>query len=239
MVCLTAATAPMARLADEVADLVLVGDSLGMVIYGHKTTLSVTLQTITAHAKAVVDATFRAAVAVDMPFASYQSSPQKAYDNAAAVLARSGAQAVKLEGGKIMAETIAFLSLRGIPVVAHIGVTPQSINFLGDYRRRGAERGEKKQLLADGDAVASAGAAAVVLENIEPSLAARLTSRLPVPTIGIGSGEGCGGQIAVSEDILGFSESPPPFVKKRMEGAELARAAFTSYRDDIKSGQEK
>ena len=234
LVCLTAATAPIARLADKVAELLLVGDSLGMVIYGHQTTLSVTLQMMIAHAEAVVNATSKAMVAVDMPFASYQRSPKSAYENAAAILGKSGAQAVKLEGGRVMAPTIEFLVSRGIPTIAHIGVMPQSINALGDYRRVGGGEVERGRLKADAEAIAAAGALAVVLENIEPALAKQLSDELPIPTIGIGSGEGCGGKIAVSEDILGLSEWAPGFTKRRLELLPLIAKAFAAYRSDIK-----
>lgn len=234
LVCLTASDVAIARLADEVAELLLVGDSLGMVIYGYQTTLSVTLQMMITHAQAVVSASRRAVVAVDMPFASYQKSPEQAYKNAAAVLAKSGAQAVKLEGGTVMAPTIEFLTARDIPTIAHIGVTPQSINALGDYRRLGDNRDQQERLRKDAKAVAAAGAFAVVLENVEPSLAASLTKSLTIPTIGIGSGDECGGQIAVSEDILGLTEASPKFIRRRLELGEQIASAFADYREEIK-----
>jgi len=238
LVCLTAYTAPVARLLDDAVDLLLVGDSLAMVIYGFDSTLPVTLDMMIAHGAAVVRATRRALVAVDLPFGSYQESPEQAFRAAARVMAETGCAAVKLEGGEEMAETVAFLTRRGIPVMGHVGLTPQAVNALGGYRSRGHAEREREKILRDGKAVAEAGAFSLVIEGVAETLARELTEAVPVPTIGIGGSPTCDGQILVIDDLLGlFTEFTPRFVKRYRElGAEI-RAAAAEYADEVRNGR--
>src|SRR5579884_242504 len=238
LVCLTAYTAPVARLLDDAVDLLLVGDSLAMVIYGFDSTLPVTLDMMIAHGAAVVRATRRALVAVDLPFGSYQESPEQAFRAAARVMAETGCAAVKLEGGEEMAETVAFLTRRGIPVMGHVGLTPQSVNTLGGYRSRGHGEAESAKILADGVAIAEAGAFALVVEGVAESVGRELTARVAVPTIGIGASAACDGQILVTDDMLGlFAEFTPKFVKRYRElGAEIGDAA-RDYAEEVRSGR--
>jgi 3-methyl-2-oxobutanoate hydroxymethyltransferase len=227
LVCLTAYTAPMARLLDPEVDMLLVGDSLGMVIYGFDSTLPVTLEMMIAHGSAVVRHTQQALIVVDLPFGSYQASPAQAFTAAARVMAETGCAAVKLEGGVEMAETVAFLSQRGIPVMGHVGLTPQAVNALGGYRSRGRNDAEGVKIRADAQAVAEAGAFSVVVEAVLEPLARELTAELAVPVIGIGGSPACDGQILVTDDLLGlFGEFTPRFVKRYAElGHEITRAA--------------
>jgi 3-methyl-2-oxobutanoate hydroxymethyltransferase len=235
IVCLTAYTAPMAEWLDPHVDLLLVGDSLGMVVYGFDTTLSVTLDMMIAHGAAVRRGTKRALVVVDLPFGSYQESPQVAFRAAARVMAETGCSAVKLEGGREMAETIAFLVQRGIPVMGHVGLMPQSVNSLGGFRARGRSDHQADDISTDAAAVAEAGAFAVVLEGIVEPLARRITAQLRVPTIGIGASPHCDGQILVTEDVLGiFQAFTPKFVKRYAEiGQEIGRAA-AAYAEEVR-----
>ena len=193
----------MARLLDPVCDLLLVGDCLGMVVYGLPSTVPVTLEMMVAHGAAVVRGAASALVVVDMPFGSYQESPAQAFRNAARVMAETGCAAVKLEGGAVMAETIAFLAARGVPVLAHVGLQPQSVNAYGGYGARGRAEAEAERILADARAVAEAGAFAVVVEGVVEPLARRITEAVAVPTIGIGASAACDGQILVSDDAFG------------------------------------
>jgi 3-methyl-2-oxobutanoate hydroxymethyltransferase len=238
LVCLTAYTAPVARLLDETVDLLLVGDSLAMVVYGLDSTLPVTLDMTIAHGAAVVRATSHAAIVVDLPFGSYQASPADAFRAAARVMAETGCLAVKLEGGEEMAETVAFLTSRGVPVMGHVGLTPQSVNQLGGYRSRGHEAGERGKILADGVAIADAGAFALVIEGVNEGLARELTGAVAIPTIGIGASPACDGQILVTDDMLGlFAEFTPKFVKRYRDlGAEIRQAA-REYADDVHDGR--
>ena len=191
LVVLTAYTTPMARLVDAHCDVVLVGDSVGMVLHGFPSTLGVTLEMMILHGRAVVRGLTRAMAVVDMPFGSYEESPAQAYHNAARLMVETGAPAVKLEGGVHMAETIAFLTRRGVPVMAHIGLTPQAVNTLGGYKVVG-RNGDAAGVMADAEAVQVAGAFAVVLEKVPVGLSARITQGLTIPTIGIGAGARCG-----------------------------------------------
>lgn len=229
VVCLTAYTTPMARLLDPHVDLLMVGDSLGMVVYGLDSTLGVTLEMMINHGKAVMRGSQRACVVVDLPFGSYQESPELAYRNSARVLAETGAQAVKLEGGAEMAPTIAFLTQRGIPVMGHVGLTPQSINTLGGFRTQGRDDATARRVLADAEAVARAGAFSVVVEGVVETLAREITTRIPIPTIGIGASPSCDGQVLVIDDVLGvFADFTPKFVKRYAElGPQIAEAAAT------------
>ena len=201
IVSLTAYSAPMARALDGQTDMILVGDSLGMVVYGMDTTVGVTLDMMVAHGAAVVRATRRSCVIVDLPFGAYQESPQAAFRAAARVMAETGCSGVKLEGGVEMAETVRFLTMRGIPVLGHVGLMPQSVNAAGGFGVQGKTDDGARRIRADASAIADAGAFAIVIENTVEALASSLTQELKVPTIGIGASPACDGQILVTEDI--------------------------------------
>lgn len=234
LVVLTAYTTPVARLVDPHCDMALVGDSVGMVLHGMPSTLGVTMEMMILHGRAVVRGLSKAMPIIDMPFGSYEESPQQAYRNAARLMAETGAPCVKLEGGAHMAETIAFLTKRGVPVMAHIGLTPQSVNTLGGYKVVGRE-GEADAVMEDAIAVEAAGAFAVVLEKVPMGLAARITQRLEIPTIGIGAGAACDGQVLVVDDMLGlFTEFRPKFVKRYAELGALADAAIAEYAAEVR-----
>ncbi len=235
IVCLTAYTAPMARLLDSIADLLLVGNSLAMVVYGLDSTLPVTLDIMIAHGAAVVRGARRACVIVDMPFGTYQEDPAQAFRNAARVMRETGCAGVKLEGGEPMADTVRFLVERGIPVLGHIGLQPQSVNALGGFRAQGRNEMEAARVIADAHAVADAGAFALVVEGTAEPVARRLTGEVAVPTIGIGASPACDGQILVTEDMLGiFGEFQPRFVKRYAELGGAIAAAAASYADDVR-----
>ena len=235
LVMLTAYTTPMARLVDAHCDVALVGDSVGMVLHGLPSTLGVTLEMMILHGRAVTRGLSRAMAVIDLPFGSYEESPAQAYRNAARLLVETGAPAVKLEGGAHMAETIAFLTRRGVPVMAHIGLTPQSVNTLGGYKVVGRE-GEAEGVMADARAVEAAGAFAVVLEKVPVGLAARITQGLAIPTIGIGAGVQCDGQVLVVDDLLGmFTDFRPKFVKRYGELGVAASEAIAAYAADVRA----
>ena len=226
LVVLTAYTAPFARVLDAHADILLVGDSLGMVLYGMDSTLPVTLEMMARHGKAVVGATSQALVVVDMPFGSYQQSPEQAFESAAYLMAETGAQAVKLEGGEIFAPTIEFLTRRGIPVMAHIGMMPQYFNSYGGFKKQGKTSDEKVRIMADAKAIEAAGAFSVVIEVTDPLLTKEITSTISIPTIGIGAGADCDGQVLVTEDMAGLTDWAPSFVTRFGDMAgELDKAA--------------
>ena len=235
IVMLTAYTARMAQLLDPHCDLLLVGDSLGQVIYGLPSTIPVTLEMMCAHGAAVVRGSYHALVAVDMPFGSYEASPAQAFENAARILKETGAAAVKLEGGVAMAETVAFLSQRGIPVIGHVGLTPQAVNALGGYRARGRDDAEAEKILADAQAVAEAGCFALVLEGVMEEIAAQATQSVACPTIGIGASARCDGQVLVTEDMLGLFERTPRFVKRFDDLATRIGEAAATYAADVRS----
>jgi 3-methyl-2-oxobutanoate hydroxymethyltransferase len=229
IVALTAYHAHTARIIDPYVDFLLVGDSLGMVMHGYETTVPVPLELMIMHAQAVVRGSSRALVVVDMPFGSYEESPTIAFRNAARVLKETGCGAIKLEGGVQMADTIRYLTERGIPVMSHIGMTPQAINTIGSFKPRGRYRSEWAAYEADAKAIADAGAFAVVIEALAELLAARITKEIPIPTIGIGASAECDGQILVLEDMLGLSPRVPKFVKEYAQigaGIEAAVKAF-------------
>jgi 3-methyl-2-oxobutanoate hydroxymethyltransferase len=231
IVALTAYHAHTARIIDPHVDFLLVGDSLGMVMHGYETTVPVPLELMIMHAQAVVRGSTKALVVVDMPFGSYEESPAIAFRNAARVLKETGCGAIKLEGGVQMAETIRYLTERGIPVMSHIGMTPQAINTIGSFRPRGRFRSEWAAFEADAKAVADAGAFAIVLEALAELLAARITKEVAIPTIGIGASAECDGQILVLEDMLGLSPRVPKFVKEYAQigaGIEAAVKAFAT-----------
>lgn len=235
IVSLTSYHAHTAAIVDRYADFILVGDSLGMVMHGMDSTLGVTLEMMIAHGKAVVRGSSRALVVVDMPFGSYEESPGVAFRNAARVMAETQCQAVKLEGGARMAETIRFLVERGIPVMAHIGLTPQSTNVLGGFRTQGREAASWAHHIADAQAVAEAGAFAVVVEGVVEPLAREITLAVEIPTIGIGASADCDGQILVLEDMLGLNPRPPKFVKVYGQLGAMIEAAVASYADEVRT----
>ncbi|EHK54576.1 3-methyl-2-oxobutanoate hydroxymethyltransferase [Allomesorhizobium alhagi] len=234
LVCLTAYTTPVARLVDPHCDVVLVGDSVGMVLHGLPSTLGVTLEMMIMHGKAVRRGLEQALMVVDMPFGSYEESPEQAFRNAARVMAETGCAAVKLEGGAAMAETIRFLANRGLPVMAHVGLTPQAVNSFGGYRVQG--RGEDaERIRRDALAVAEAGAFAVVLEKVPEALARGITAEVAIPTIGIGASAACDGQILVVDDMLGlFGDFQPKFVKRYAELGQAAEAAIAAYAQEVR-----
>ena len=235
LVVLTAYTTPMARLVDPHCDIALVGDSLGMVLHGFPSTLGVTLEMMILHGRSVVRGCAKAMVVIDLPFGSYEEGPQQAYRNAAKLMAETGAPAVKLEGGVHMAETIAFLTKRGVPVMAHIGLTPQSVNTFGGYKVVGRE-GEADAVMQDALAVQAAGAFAVVLEKVPMGLAGRITAALQIPTIGIGAGVDCDGQVLVIDDMLGlFTEFRPKFVKRYADLGRTADEAIATYAAEVRA----
>lgn len=233
LVVLTAYTAPFASILDEHADILLVGDSLGMVLYGLDTTLGVTPEMMILHGQAVMRSSRKACVVVDMPFGSYQQSAEQAFEQCARVMAQTGCTAIKLEGGEEMAETIHFLTQRGIPVMGHVGLTPQHVHQLGGFRTRGREEATHQQILADAKAVESAGAFCMVIEGVYTQLGKEITDAVSIPTIGIGAGLDCDGQVLVSEDMAGLNGGyMPKFVKQYgAMGDELQKAASLFAQD--------
>lgn len=235
LVVLTAYSTPVARLVDAHCDIVLVGDSVGMVVHGLDSTLGVTMEMMILHGKAVARGLRRAMMVIDMPFGSYEESREQAFRNAARLMAETGASAVKLEGGVHMADTIGFLVQRGIPVMAHVGLTPQSVNTLGGYRVQGRGR-DAARIMADARAVAEAGAFSVVLEKVTESLATEITRAIDIPTIGIGASAECDGQVLVVDDMLGlFADFQPKFVKRYAELGKLAEEAISAYAREVRS----
>jgi len=235
LVVLTAYTARQAQLLDPHCDMLLVGDSLGQVIYGLPSTVPVSLDMMCAHGAAVVRGSYHSVVVVDMPFGSYEASPEQAFESAARVLKETGCAAVKLEGGEAMAETIAFLTRRGIPVVAHVGLTPQAVNVLGGYGARGRSQEEHDKILRDGKAVADAGAFAVVIEGVIEPIAVALTEALDIPTIGIGASARCDGQVLVTDDMLGMFDRVPRFVKRYADVATLISQTAEAYATEVRT----
>ena len=235
IVALTAYHAHTARIIDPYVDFLLVGDSLGMVMHGYETTVPVPLDLMIMHAQAVVRGSTRALVVVDMPFGSYEESPSIAFRNAARVMKETGAGAIKLEGGVHMAETIRYLTDRGIPVMSHIGLTPQAINTIGSLKPRGRYRSEWAAYEADAKAIAEAGAFAVVIEALAELLAARITKEIPIPTIGIGASAECDGQILVLEDMLGLSQRVPKFVKEYAHIGAGIEGAVKAFANEVRT----
>jgi 3-methyl-2-oxobutanoate hydroxymethyltransferase len=234
LVCLTAYTTPIARLADRHCDVVLVGDSVAMVLHGHPSTLQATLDMMILHGQAVGRGLSEALFVVDMPFGSYEEGPDHAFRNAARIMRETECHAVKLEGGVQMAPTIAHLTARGIPVMGHVGLTPQSVNTLGGYRVQGRGN-DSGRIRADAQAVEAAGAFSVVLEKVPQRLADEITRELRIPTIGIGASAGCDGQILVVDDMLGlFTAFKPKFVKRFGDLAADADRAIASYAAEVR-----
>ena len=235
LVMLTAYTVRMAQLLDPHCDMLLVGDSLGQVIYGLPSTVPVSLEMMCAHGAAVTRGSWHSLVVVDMPFGSYEASPEQAFHSAARILKETNAAAVKLEGGTAMAETIAFLSARGIPVMAHIGLTPQAVNALGGYGARGRSAAEATKILADAKAVADAGCFAMVIEGVMEAIANDITRAVACPTIGIGASAECDGQVLVVDDMLGMFERVPRFVKRYDELGPRISETASRYAADVRA----
>jgi 3-methyl-2-oxobutanoate hydroxymethyltransferase len=234
VVMLTAYTARQAQLLDPHCDLLLVGDSLGQVIYGLPSSIPVTLEMMAAHGAAVVRGSYHSVVIVDMPFGSYEQSPAQAFANAARLLKETGCAGVKLEGGEAMAETVAFLVARGIPVIGHVGLTPQAVNVLGGYNSRGRSEAEARKIVADAKALDQAGAFAIVIEGVVEPIAIEATRAVSCLTIGIGGSPQCDGQVLVAEDMLGMFERVPKFVKRYAEVAETVSAAAARYAREVR-----
>ncbi len=234
LVMLTAYTARMAQLLDPHCDLLLVGDSLGQVIYGLPSTVPVSLEMMCAHGAAVVRGSYHSVVIVDMPFGSYEGSPEQAFASAARILKETGAAGVKLEGGEAMAETIAFLTRRGIPVMGHVGLTPQAVNALGGYGARGRSDAEADKIVNDARVVADAGAFAIVIEGVVEPIAIAITGAVACPTIGIGASARCDGQVLVTEDMLGLFERVPRFVKRYGDLAGWISEHAVSYAGEVR-----
>jgi len=236
IVGLTAYTAPIARLLDPHVDFLLVGDSLGMVVYGFDSTLPVTVEMMIAHGAAVMRSSARALVVVDLPFGAYQGSPEEAFRNAARIMAETGCAAVKLEGGEEMAGTVRFLTRRGVPVMGHIGLMPQSVHAAGGFKVQGRGLEQAEAVIADAIAIADAGAFAIVIEGTVEPVARAITEKVAVPTIGIGASPACDGQILVIDDLLGvYTEFTPRFVKRYAELAPLISAAAKGYAADVRA----
>ncbi|PLK24664.1 3-methyl-2-oxobutanoate hydroxymethyltransferase [Porphyrobacter sp. TH134] len=235
LVMLTAYTARQAQLLDAHCDLLLVGDSLGQVIYGLPSTVPVTLEMMANHGAAVVRGSYHSVVVVDMPFGAYEASPQQAFESAAFLLKQTGAAAVKLEGGAAMAETVGFLNQRGIPVMGHVGLTPQAVNVLGGYGARGRSDAEAEKIVADAKALDQAGAFAIVIEGVVEPIAIAATQAVSCPTIGIGASALCDGQVLVTEDMLGMFERVPRFVKRYEDIAGVIDRTVARYADDVRT----
>ena len=235
IVCLTCYHAHTARVLDNYVDLMLVGDTLGMVIHGMETTIGVTLDMMILHGKAVMRSARRALVVVDMPFGTYEESSEAAFRNAARIMQETGCSAVKLEGGTRMSETIRYLTLRGIPVVGHVGMTPQMVQVFGGFKTQGRNVDEWPAIEADAKAVADAGAFAVVLEAMAEPLASKITRQVAIPTIGIGGSPDCDGQILVLEDMLGLNPNPPRFVREYAHLNGEIENAVRAYATDVRS----
>jgi 3-methyl-2-oxobutanoate hydroxymethyltransferase len=234
IVMLTAYTMRMAQLLDPHCDMLLVGDSLGQVIYGLPSTIPVTMEMMCAHGAAVVRGSWHALVGVDMPFGSYEASPAQAFESASRVMKETGCAAVKLEGGEAMAETIAFLTHRGIPVIGHVGLTPQAVNVLGGYGARGREKKEAQKIIADAKAIADAGAFCIVLEGVLEDIANEVARSVSAPIIGIGASAQCDGQVLVIDDMLGMFERTPRFVKRYDDLASRIGEAAAAYADELR-----
>ena len=236
IVCLTAYTAPMAAILDPHVDLLLVGDSVGMVLHGMSTTVGVTLEMMIMHGQAVMRGASRALVVVDLPFGTYERSPEQAHDSAVRLMRETGCQAVKVEAGDGIAETIAFLVKRGIPVMGHVGLRPQATNVDGGFRAKGRSTTEREHVLAEARAADRAGAFAIVVEGVAHDLADEVTRSVSAPTIGIGASPECDGQILVTDDMLGLFDWTPKFVRRYGNLRETISQAVESYTRDVRTG---
>jgi 3-methyl-2-oxobutanoate hydroxymethyltransferase len=235
IVCLTAYTSPIARSIDDCGDLLLVGDSLGMVLYDYQNTLPVTLFQMIEHSKSVVNATKQSCIIVDMPFGTYEESVNKAFINAAKVMKETNCNGIKLEGGRNMYETVKYLTDRSIPVMGHIGLQPQSVLIDGGYKVKGRNKFDWGKYIDDAIAIEEAGAFSVVLEGMAEPLAAEITSRISIPTIGIGASLECDGQVLVTEDMLGLTNIAPKFVKKYVDLEGLIKKAAHEYAGEVRN----
>ena len=235
IVCLTAYDAPTAAILDEYCDVILVGDSVGMVVHGLTTTVGVTLDMMIMHGQAVMRGSQKALIVVDLPFGYYEDSPERAFQNAARVMRETGCQAVKIESGSYAAETISYLVERGIPVMSHVGLRPQSMNVLGGFRARGRSKVVADEIIENAIAAAEAGSFAVVVEGVSAELADKVTRSVKIPTIGIGASSGCDGQILVTPDMLGMFDRVPKFVKKYGDMSGLIEKAVSDYREEVRS----
>jgi len=235
IVCLTAYSAPMAELLDEHCDLLLVGDSVGMVVHGLPNTVGVTLEMMILHGQAVMRGSRRAMVVVDLPFGSYEGSAETAYQNAARVMKETGCSAVKVEAGPTVAENIEYMVRRGIPVMGHVGLRPQAVMVEGGFKAKGRAGEERRLILEEARSAADAGAFAVVVEGVAEGLAREITEAIEVPTIGIGASAGCDGQILVTDDMLGLFDWTPKFVRRYGDiRGEIAKAV-AAYADDVRN----
>ena len=237
IVCLTAYTAPIARALDEHVDLLLVGDSLGMVLYDYENTLSVTLPQMVEHAKSVVNASSSSCIVVDLPFGTYEESKERAFSNSSDVMKETNCNAIKLEGGQNMYKTVKFLTERSIPVMGHIGLQPQRVLIEGGYKVKGKSKFEWNKFIEDALSLEEAGAFSIVLEGMTEPLAAEITSKVKIPTIGIGASPQCDGQILVTEDMLGLTNIAPKFVKKYINIEEIIKKAADQYSSEVKQRQ--
>lgn len=235
IVSLTAYDAPMARILDPHCDLLLVGDSVGMVVHGLDSTIGVTLDMMIMHGKAVMRGAKRALVAVDMPFGTYEQSPEQAFENAARIMSETGCQAIKIESGTYAADTIAFMAERSIPVIGHVGLRPQAALADGGFKAKGRNDGEWQKVIDEAVATDRAGAFAIVVEGVDEELAREITEAVSVPTIGIGASAACDGQILVTQDMLGVFEWTPKFVKRFDKMAERTDAAVAQYAEEVRS----
>jgi len=235
IVMLTAYTARQAQLLDPHCDMLLVGDSLGQVIYGLPSSVPVTLEMMANHGAAVVRGSYHPVVIVDMPFGTYEASPEKAFESASYLMKFTGCAAVKLEGGEAMAETVKFLTRRGIPVVGHVGLTPQAVNVLGGYMARGRSDAEAEKIVNDAKALDDAGAFAIVVEGVIEPIAIKVTKAVSCPTIGIGASSQCDGQVLVTEDMLGMFERVPRFVKRYNEIADIISETARQYAEEVRA----
>lgn len=235
LVMLTAYTVRTAQLLDPHCDMLLVGDSLGQVVYGLDSTIPVSLDMMIAHGAAVVRGSYHSLVIVDMPFGSYEESPDHAIRSATRVMKETGAAAIKMEGGEAMAETVAFLSARGIPVMGHVGLTPQAVNILGGHKVQGRDEATAAKVIADARAIDEAGAFSIVIEGVIEQIAIEATQAVACPTIGIGASAQCDGQVLVTEDMLGLFDRVPRFVKKYDDMASQVTQAVESYAAEVRS----
>jgi 3-methyl-2-oxobutanoate hydroxymethyltransferase len=235
LVCLTAYTAPVAAILDEVCDILLVGDSVGMVLHGLPNTVGVTMEMMVLHGQAVMRASKKAFVVVDLPFGAYEGPKEVAYANAVRLLKETGCQAVKVESGPTVAETIAYLVQRGIPVIGHVGLRPQAVNVDGAFKAKGRSENERARVIAEAEAAADAGAFCIVVEGVAESLAREITEAVAVPTIGIGASAGCDGQILVTDDMLGLFDWTPKFVRRYASLKREIEQAAQAYADDVKA----
>jgi 3-methyl-2-oxobutanoate hydroxymethyltransferase len=235
LVCLTAYTAPMASLLDEKCDLLLVGDSVGMVVHGLPTTVGVTLDMMILHGQAVMRGSKKAFVVVDMPFGSYEASVEQAFMNAARIMKETGCQAVKIEAGEYAAATVRYLVERGIPVMAHVGLRPQATNVDGGFKARGRTEKERNKVISEAAAADEAGCFAMVIEGVAEDLAAQITKQVSCPTVGIGASATCDGQILVTDDLLGMFDWTPRFVRRYADLRSDIAKAVDGYASDVRA----